>query len=322
MQQGKPISFLSKSLGVRAVEMSTYDKEAMSTIEALKKWKHFLAEVELILRTDQQSLKHMGEQRLVQGIHHKLLVKLMGYNYRIEYKKGKENRVVDALSQRPQEEYLNSISTVVPLWITDVLTSYEGDPKCKELEEQLRLHPAAISNFTLTNGILRYKTRIYVGASFELRNQLIDSFHNSALGGHSGERVTYTKLKSLFHWPRMRAAVSAFIKICPVCQLNKTENVPYPDLLQPLPIPDMAWQHVTMDFIKALPKSEGKNIILVVVDKLTKYAHFMPMCHSSTTRTVVQLFIDNVFKLHGLPLAIITNRDGIFTSQMWQDLFK
>jgi hypothetical protein len=110
----------------------------------------------------------------------------------------------------------------------------------------------------------------------------------------------------------MKAEVSAFIKQCPTCQRNKSENIPYPGLLQPLPIPDMAWQHVTMDFIEDLPKSNGHDTILVVVDKLTKYAHFIPLSHPFTTRTIVQLFIDNVFKLHGLPLVIITDRDMIF----------
>jgi hypothetical protein len=71
----------------------------MAIIEALKKWKHYLSEANLILRTDQESLKYMNEQRLVQGIQHKLMVKLMGYNYKIEYKKGKENRAADALSR-------------------------------------------------------------------------------------------------------------------------------------------------------------------------------------------------------------------------------
>jgi hypothetical protein len=71
----------------------------MAIIEALKKWKHYLSEANLILRTDQESLKYMNEQRLVQGIQHKLMVKLMGYNYKIEYKKGKESRAADALSR-------------------------------------------------------------------------------------------------------------------------------------------------------------------------------------------------------------------------------
>jgi hypothetical protein len=100
--------------------MSTYDKEAMAIIEALTNWKHYMAEATLILRTDQQSLKFMGEQRLVLGIQHKLLIKLMGYNYKIEYKKGKENEAVDALSRRPQSESVNDLSSAVPLWIHDV----------------------------------------------------------------------------------------------------------------------------------------------------------------------------------------------------------
>jgi hypothetical protein len=82
----------------------------------------------------------------------------------------------------------------------------------------------------------------------------------------------------------MKVEVAAFTKNCPTCQRNKSENVPYPGLLQPLPIPDMAWQHITMDFIEALPKSDGHDTILVEVNKLTK--------------------------------------DQIFTSQLWQDLFK
>jgi hypothetical protein len=77
-----------------------------------------------------------------------------------------------------------------------------------------------------------------------------------------------------------------------------------------------------MDFIETLPKSEGKDTILIVVDKLTKYAYFIPLSQPFTTKTIVQLFIDNIFMLHGLPLAIITDRDRIFISQLWQDLFK
>jgi hypothetical protein len=84
----------------------------------------------------------------------------------------------------------------------------------------------------------------------------------------------------------------------------------------------MAWKHITMNFVEALSKSEGKNTILVVVDKLTKYAHFIPLNHPFTTKHIVHLFIDNVFKLHELPLVIIINRDRIFISQLWQDLFK
>jgi hypothetical protein len=181
--------------------MSINDKEAMSIIEALKKWKHYLEEASLILRTDQQSLKFMGEHRLVQGIQHKLLVKLMGYNYKIEYKRGKENKAEDALSRRPQEEFVRALSTAVPLWINDVQASYVADPKCKEIEDHLHIKPDSMPNFTMTNGIIRYKGRLYIGSNTELRHNLIQSFHSSALGGHSGDRVTYNKLKSSIGLP-------------------------------------------------------------------------------------------------------------------------
>jgi hypothetical protein len=82
---------------------------------------------------------------------------------------------------------------------------------CNKLDEQLRIHSAVVPNFTLHNGILRYKNMIYVGESSELRGQLIDSFHNSTLGGHFGESVSYTRLKSLFHWPGMKSVVDSFI---------------------------------------------------------------------------------------------------------------
>lgn len=89
---------MSKTLGPKAVAASTYDKEAMAILEVIKKWKHYFASTSLIVRTDQQSLKYIQEQRLVEGIQHKLLFKLLGYNYTVEYKKGKDNRVADALS--------------------------------------------------------------------------------------------------------------------------------------------------------------------------------------------------------------------------------
>jgi hypothetical protein len=87
MQQGKPISFLSKALGPRSAGWSTYDKEALAILEALKKWKHYFSASSLVIRTDQQSLRYIQEQKLTEGIQHKLLVKLLGYNYSMEYKK-------------------------------------------------------------------------------------------------------------------------------------------------------------------------------------------------------------------------------------------
>lgn len=92
-------------------------------------------------------------------------------------------------------------------------------------------------------------------------------------------------------------------------------------LLQPLPIPTQIWEDISMDFIDGLPKSDGKDSILVVVDRLTKMGHFVPLAHPYSATTVAQLFLATVYKLHGLPKTIVTNRDKLFTSNFWKELF-
>jgi hypothetical protein len=142
MQKGQPISFLSKSIGPRSAGLSTYDKEAMAIIEALKKWKHYFSASSLIIKTDQQSLKYIQDQKLTEGIQHKLLVKLLGYNYTVEYKKGKENKVADALSRVKHRVLSMFSSSAIPVWITEVIQSYKEDTKCQELMQQLIVESA------------------------------------------------------------------------------------------------------------------------------------------------------------------------------------
>jgi hypothetical protein len=100
MQNKQPIAFFSKVLGPKAQAQSIYEKEGMAILEALKKWRHYLLGNKLIIKTDQQSLKYLSSQRLLEGIQHKLMLKLLEYDYSIEYKQGKENVVADALSRK------------------------------------------------------------------------------------------------------------------------------------------------------------------------------------------------------------------------------
>lgn len=105
----------------------------------------------------------------------------------------------------------------------------------------------------------------------------------------------------------MKQDVYKWVKHCEVCQINKGENVKYPGLLQPLPLPVSIWSHITMDFIEGLPRSEGKSVVMVIVDRLTKYAHFIPLSHPYTAPQVAKVFLDNIHKLHGLPESIVKN---------------
>ncbi len=120
----------------------------------------------------------------------------------------------------------------------------------------------------------------------------------------------------------MKKQIESVIQSCEVCAQNKSATTGYQGLLQPLPIPSQIWTDISMDFVEALPKSEGKDTIMVVVDRLTKYAHFIPLKHPFTARDIARVFMDTIYKLHGCPKSIVSDRDKIFTSQFWTELFR
>jgi hypothetical protein len=128
MQEKRPIAYYSKSLGPKATALSTYEKEAIAILESLKKWHHYLLGSSLIIKTDHQSLKFMSDERVNTGMQHKLMLKLMEFDYVIEYKKGYENRAADALSR---QEHLSAITTVTPSWMEDVENTYSQDTMCQ-----------------------------------------------------------------------------------------------------------------------------------------------------------------------------------------------
>jgi hypothetical protein len=161
-----------------------------------------------------------------------------------------------------------------------------------------------------------------VGDDAALQQQIISAFHDSPQGGHSGFPVTYRSLVSLFAWPAMKKMVQSFVRSCRTCQQAKPERLPPAGLLQPLPIPSEPWETATMDFIEGLPQSRQFNCILVVVDKLTKYAHFIPLRHPYTASKVAELFVDNIYRLHSMPAALVSDRDPVFTSQFWRAVFQ
>jgi hypothetical protein len=120
----------------------------------------------------------------------------------------------------------------------------------------------------------------------------------------------------------MKQDIRNFVTECEVCQRNKGEIVKYPGTLKPLLIPPAIWKDISMDIITGLPKSGNKLVIMVVVDHLSKYAHLCALQHPFIASTVAQIFIDQFFKLHGMPHSIVSDRDPTFTRNFWQELFK
>jgi hypothetical protein len=140
--------------------------------------------------------------------------------------------------------------------------------------------------------------------------------------GTPGSPKPMTRSNAFFFWDVMKQEVRNFVTEYDVCQRNKGEIVKSLGTLQPLPIPPAIWKDISMKFIIGLPKSGNTSVIMVVVDNLSKYAHLCTLQHPFTTSTVAQIFMDQVFKIHGMPHSIVSDHDPTFTSNFWQELFK
>ncbi|GJY29037.1 retrotransposable element Tf2 [Tanacetum coccineum] len=195
----------------------------------------------------------------------KWLPKLMGFDYEVIYKQGKDNVVADALSRKEGEgECLHISIIIVSTALYDqVKQTWTTDNQLKAICDQLK-EGQIKKHYSLFNDQLLRKGKLVVGTNAQLRQELLNHFHGGSIGGHSGIKATTHKICSLFYWK---------------------------------------------DFIEGLPKSQGYNVIMVVVDRLTKYAHFMPLAHPFNAVQVAQAFMDNVCKLHGMPESIVFDRD-------------
>ena len=129
-------------------------------------------------------------------------------------------------------------------------------------------------------------------------------------------------MNEVFYWRQRKKVVLDYIKQCDVCQRYKIDHQKPAGLLQPLPIPTQVWTDISMDFIDSLLSSKGKTVLLVVVDQLFKYAHFIPMSHPYTAPKVAQTFFENVSKLHGMPSSLVCDQDSTFINAFWKEHFK
>jgi len=203
---------------------------------------------------------------------------------------------------------LCAISETTPVWMDRLVAGYQDDPQATQLLQQLVLSNGTSKDYSLQNGVIRYKGRIWVGNNKVAQQHIMQAMHSSGIGGHSGIHVTYSRIKQLFAWPKMKQDIQDYVKSCSICQQAKVEHVRLPGLLDPLPVPSQPWTVVSLDFIEGLPQSNGYNTILVVVDKFTKYGHFIPLAHPYTALQVAQLYLANIYKLHGLPQTIISDK--------------
>ncbi|CAL9221332.1 unnamed protein product [Arabidopsis halleri] len=322
MQEGHPLSYISRHLKGKQLHLSIYEKELLAVVFAVQKWRHYLLSSHFIIKTDQRSLKYLLEQRLNTPIQQQWLPKLLEFDYEIQYKQGKDNIAADALSRVEGAEVLHMAMSVLDCDLMQrIKASYDTDFVLKEIVESLKGDPQAKKHFSWVQGVLRRKSKIVIPADKKLKDDILQWLHCSGSGGHSGRDVTCQRVKGLFWWKGMAKDIHTYIRSCSVCQRCKYETVASPGLLQPLPIPETIWTDISMDFIDGLPPSFGKTVIFVVVDRLSKAAHFMALTHPYSAVSVAQVFMDQVFKLHGFPKTIVSDRDTVFLSDFWTELF-
>nr|MDZ8005329.1 RNase H-like domain-containing protein [Nostoc sp. DedSLP05] len=320
-QRGRPLAFESKKLTDTEKRLSTYSKEMLAILHAIRKWRQFLFGAKFFIKTDHLSLKHLLTQGTLIEEQQKWVDQLQAYDFEIIYKKGTDNIVANALSRRDEPPILNNISTCQPTWITELRADYDKDASTIHLQHEI-LAGKKDSAWEVSNGLILFKGKIYLRKDSPFCQKALQYGHSSTSAGHIGFTKTYRKISSTFFWPKMKQQIEQYVRECDICQRNKVESVPSPGLLHPHSIPNQKWEVISMDFITGLPRSEGKDAVFVVVDKLTKYAHFIPLTTKFSAPAIAELFFSNVYKLHGIPHSIICDRDPKFLSNFWQELFR
>ena len=192
-----------------------------------------------------------------------------------------------------------------------------------KLQERIQL----VSNGDKTDysinddGGLYYKTRLCVPNVQDLKRKLMYEIHNTIFTMHPRSNKMYQDLKQYYWWRGMKREVTEYVSKCLTFQKVKEEHQVPSGLLNPIPIPQWKWDSITMDFVSSFPLNQRKHdSIWVIIDRLTKSAHFIPARIDYFMDRLAELYVDEIVRLHGVPLSIMSNRDLRFTSRFWKEL--
>nr|GFA18025.1 reverse transcriptase domain-containing protein [Tanacetum cinerariifolium] len=246
-------------------------------------------------------------------------------------KPGKENVVADALSRKERSRPLRVRALVITMGLNlpkKILEAQTEALKPKNLStEDVRgmlrkdlpkekLEPEADGPLCLNN-------RSWVPCFGDLGNLIMHESHKSKYLIHPGSDKMYQDLKQLYWWPNIKANISTYVSKCLTCSKVKVEHQRPSGLLVQPEIPEWKWEKITMDFITKLHKTtNGYDTIWVIVDRFTKSAHFLPMRENDPIEKLMKLYMKEVVTRHGVPVSIIFDCDGRFTSLFWQALHK
>jgi hypothetical protein len=325
-----------------------HEKEALSIVHHLKHWRHYLCGSPVtIVETDHKSLErlvHLTEFDTY-GRLGRWQQTLCNHTIKVKYVPGVQNVVADFLSRppRPAEQpqpqlmalratppgegtpgaLLAKIKALLPIHPTT-----EPLVKMAQGSEQLHRGWQPVGSLQWQDGLLYAvagdgSSRLVVPTDPSVTHPLLHEAHDTITSGHLGRDKTLDKLRRLYVWKGMSSDVEEYVATCPTCQAAKPCNLRPAGLLRSLPVPTDRWQVVSMDFILALPVSKaGNDSIWTIVDKLSKRATFIPVKSTYRADKLADLFIAHIFRLHGMPEAIVSDRDAKFTGGFWRALMK
>ena len=262
----------------------------------------------------------MLDQWLVTIPQHHWVGKLLGFDFTVEYRAGAAYKVAEALSHRDTEETGAVLVCSAPCFdfITRLRQVQHTVPALIALQEEVRAGTRS-APWGVVDGMVQYGGRLYIPLASPLLQEIVAAVHED---GHEGVQRTLHRLRRDFHFPNMKQAVQDFVHASATCQRYKSEHLHPAGLLLPLPVPQGVWTDIALDFVEALPRIKGKSVILMVVDRFSKYCHFIPLAHPYSTESVAQAFFADVVRLHGIPQSMVSDRDPVFTSAFWKELMR
>nr|GEV42727.1 putative reverse transcriptase domain-containing protein [Tanacetum cinerariifolium] len=300
MQNEKVIAYASRQLKIHEKNYTTHDLELGAVVFAIKMWRHYLYEIRCIVFIDHKSLQHILDQKELNIRQRRWLELLSDYDCDIRYHPRKANVVADALSRKERSRPLRVRALVMTMGLNlpkEILKAQTEALKPENLSAEdvggmLRKDLLKEKLKPRADGTLCLNNRSWVPCFGDLRTLIMYESHKSKYSIHPGSDKMYQDLKQLYWWRNMKENIATYEKI-------------------------------TMDFITKLPKTtNGYDTIWVIVDRLTKSAHFLPMRENDPMEKLMKLYIKEVVTRHGVPVSIISNRDGRFKSLFWQALHK
>ena len=264
--------------------------------------------------TDQVSASVSRSDALTEGLprHSQILALVRSHGLHMSYAECRSVRHQLSLS-------INSVTAL----LADIHQVCGRDPEYVSLLKKSAVSLRKLGLHVERSYLYHAATRLYIPNDIALKTRILQECHDTALSGHLGKDKTSEQVKRRFYWPKMDDDILQYVRSCDACQRNKPSQQSPMGLLQSLPIPDRPWQWVTLDLITGLPRSRsGNDAIVVFVCKLTKMVHYVATTTTVTAPQLASLFMREVVRHHGIPEAILSDRDPRFTANFWQALWK